>query len=148
MKNGYQRLAVSIHAALFAMVLANASQAQSARLPSVAAAPSSLLAIDQNRAQIVTRLVDDFSGNIAEIQKSAPEFGLTTESLRAQLQGLRADQLLAASLSNNLSGVLEVIKRAATVTSLDQQKTLGDATTDLVYVPLSPCRLFDTRGFA
>ena len=150
MRTRHKSLAVAVHAALFTVAVANLSHAQYTGQPMVNAEPSSLWAVDQNRAQIVARLLGDFSGNIAEIQTRSPELGLTAESLKAQLQGLRADQLFAASLADSLSGVLDIIKRSsnsslAATPVVDQQKTLGDANTDLVYVPLTPCRLFDTR---
>lgn len=68
------------------------------------------------------------------------------------LTGMRADHLLAASLAGSLEGL-----RNALVTSLltarsplnaapMSVKALGDANDDLVYTPVVPCRLADTRS--
>lgn len=111
--------------------------------------PDSLLAVDQNRSQIVSRLVDDFGNNIAEIQAASPWLGLSKDSLTAQLKALRADQLFAASLANNLNGVLAVIDGASALQASaiqEKQKVLGDSNQDLVYVPIRPCRIVDTRA--
>ena len=60
--------------------------------------PSSLLAVDQNREQIVTRILEEFGDAIADMSKAAPEQGVTAVTVRAKLERLRADQLLSASM--------------------------------------------------
>src|SRR5262249_55841390 len=81
------------------------------------------------------------------------DFGaLDKERLRALLTGLRSDQLLAASLTGTLDGLRNVIANAMTsnapiATGLMQPKALGDVADDLVYTPVTPCRILDTRIF-
>ena len=105
------------------------------------ARPDALLMVDQHRDAIVERVV-----------KAWPE-ALTTEQasvLRGTLAGLRADRLLAISISPGLGSLLGVLsgvdKAEAAKGSLAASKALGDAAADLVYTPVTPCRLFDTRS--
>ena len=112
-----------------------------------------LLSVDMNRQEIVGRLMTQWQGDVAAPQR---------ESFKEKLAGLRADRLLAVSLVGSFDGVLQVLygqekaDQAAvarnTLSTLgtnanqrDGQKALGDASIDLVYTPLTPCRLFDTR---
>lgn len=145
MKFQQRHIAFAVQAAVFAA--AAVFQAQAATpLSTRSAAPNTLLAVDQNRDQIIARVVDDFADAIAELHASAPELNISRESIKRSLYGLRADQLFAATLSNNLRGVLEVIAAgAAPSTTIDHSKALGDINRDLVYTPVVPCRLFDTR---
>ena len=122
-----------------ALVLAHASCALAAD-----AAPSPLLAVDRNRATVVERIVGEWGDALA-----TSNAGMGREQLRAMLDGLRADHLLAASLAGSLSGLRDVLSNAlvsaAPVSRAVQEKALGDATQDLLYTPITPCRLFDTR---
>ncbi|TMH32299.1 MAG: hypothetical protein E6H66_14320 [Betaproteobacteria bacterium] len=67
------------------------------------------------------------------------------------LEKLRADQLLAASVAGSLSGLRDVLSNAADIQYNDTSpsrisiKALGDTTQDLVYTPIVPCRILDTR---
>lgn len=109
-------------------------------------APNALLSIDQNRATIVDRIVADWSDAFAKSNA-----GIDPAQLRTLLQGMRADYLLAASLAGTLDGLRDVIASslanqetgAAKPTS---PKSLGDAADDVVYTPVTPCRLVETRG--
>jgi hypothetical protein len=70
--------------------------------------------------------------------------------LHAMLMGLRADHLLAASLAGSLSGLRDVLANSLSSTTAVKSSrlhamALGDTSDDLVYTPVSPCRLFDTR---
>jgi len=103
--------------------------------------PDALLMVDQHREAIVERVI-----------KAWPE-ALTVEQasvLRGTLVGLRADRLLAISISPGLESLLGVLngvdKAVAAKGSLAASKALGDAAADLVYTPVTPCRLFDTRA--
>ncbi len=111
------------------------------------AAPSPLLAIDQNRATVVERIV----GRVGRCAGA----GRMRESMRSScatmLRAMRADQLLAASLAGSLEGLRNVIatslvSEAEVKPSLLHAKALGDANQDVVYVPVTPCRLVETRG--
>jgi hypothetical protein len=133
--------------ALTAMVAAGvglASGVAAAREPGRASA-SALLAVDQNRATVIERIVAQWGEPLA--QSSA---ALGAEPLRAMLEGLRADHLLAASLAGTLDGLRNALATAATSTAavrdnLVRAKALGDPSNDLVYTPINPCRIVDTR---
>lgn len=98
-----------------------------------------LLAIDRNRAAVIEHVISQFKGNFAAGQEDV---------VRETLRSLRADHLLAASLAPNLDGLLAAITSADTGVggSKVSTKNLGDSSVDLVYTPVTPCRLFDTRG--
>ena len=71
------------------------------------------------------------------------------EVVRETLKSLRADHLLAASLAPTLDGLLATIKAADNGIEAKSEiapKNLGDPAADLVYTPVTPCRLFDTRA--
>ena len=102
-----------------------------------------LLAIDQNRASVVEHVVATWGASLAT--SSRP---VSIDELRAHLLSLRADRLLAASLAGSEDGVRAVAGLAATAakpTSVST-KALGDVAADVVYTPVTPCRLVDTRG--
>lgn len=107
-------------------------------------APSPLLAIDQNRRTVIDRIVGDWGD--ALVQANA---GVDKAQLRVMLAAMRADQLLAASLAGSLEGLRNILASALVATSAVnpalQAKVLGDTAADLVYTPVQPCRLFDTR---
>jgi hypothetical protein len=100
-----------------------------------------LAAIDLHRNAIISDIVKGF-----EAQAGAEG----AAKLKARLEGLRADGLLAASLASSRESLDLVLAGAASpqsaaVTQI-RQKSLGDASRDLLYTPLTPCRLVDTRG--
>ncbi|HLX30408.1 MAG TPA: hypothetical protein VKV24_18165 [Casimicrobiaceae bacterium] len=102
-----------------------------------------LLAIDQHRSIVVERIVDTWGARLA--QSSAL---VSIDELRSRLMALRADRLLAATLAGTLDGVREVlgVADAGTRPGLQQTKALGDSSIDVVYTPVTPCRLVETRG--
>ena len=104
-----------------------------------------LLAIDQNRVTVVDRIVREWGESL-----TWSNAGINNVQLREMLMGLRADHLLAASLAGNLDGLRNVLANALTSTaqvtaSLLQAKALGDVGDDLVYTPVTPCRVVDSR---
>ena len=104
------------------------------------AAASALLAVDANRASLVDRIVSAWSLDLANRNT-----GIDAETLHTMLMGLRADDLLAASLAGSLEGLRQVLERAM-VDRSPQPKALGDPDKDVVYTPVIPCRLVETRG--
>ena len=107
-------------------------------------APDALLAIDHQRASVVERVVAQWGSTLA---KSSDYVSI--DDLRARLMSLRADQLFAATLAGTEDGLREVIGFAgakASPTPTTRTKVLGDTTSDVVYTPVTPCRLVDTRG--
>src|SRR6185312_16269633 len=72
------------------------------------------------------------------------------DSLRHTLEGMRADQLLAASLANSLSGFYETLDNGLASTtkakSIGVVKALDETSGGLVYTPVTPCRLVETRA--
>jgi hypothetical protein len=107
--------------------------------------PDALLQIDLNRAAVVERIVEGWKGEIPAAQLT---------SFRNKLNALRADHLLAANLSGSFDGVLEIVSRHETSLQTpraisfdsDRSKAVGDPLQDLVYTPVTPCRLFDSRA--
>ena len=107
--------------------------------------PDTLLAVDTNRTTVIDGIVATWG---AQLEQSA--VGLTSAELRTMLQGLRADKLLAASLAGTLSGLRDVLSNALSgpvgeTSHLAQTKALGDTSNNLVYTPVAPCRLVETR---
>src|SRR5438094_114956 len=110
-------------------------------------APSALLTIDQNRATVVERIVGEWADRLA-----MSNAGISPAQLRQILSGLRSDHLLAASLAGSAEGLRDVVSAAlvrsdaAVSPTLMHTKSLGDTTDDLVYTPVVPCRIVDTRS--
>jgi len=103
----------------------------------------SLLAVDSNRTTVIDSIVGAWS-------KDLEKLGVASSDLRATLYTMRADQLLAASLAGSASGLLDVLDKALPVTKAapakgGMTKALGEATQDVVYTPVTPCRLVETR---
>ena len=105
--------------------------------------PDPLLAIDQNRSVVIERIVESFRPAFAPGQEA---------TVRQALGSLRADHLLAASLAPSVDGLLAVLKSAdsasAVVLAKPVGKVLGDIAADVVYTPVTPCRIVDTRSGA
>jgi hypothetical protein len=112
-------------------------------------APSALLTIDQNRATVIERVVGEWGDRLASSNAAIP-----SAQLRQILSGLRSDHLLAASLAGSVEGLRDVVSAALVRTdavvsrTLMHTKSLGDTTDDLVYTPVVPCRIVDTRSGA
>jgi Chaperone of endosialidase len=108
--------------------------------------PSALLTIDQNRATVIERVVGEWGNRLA-----SSNAGISGAQLRQILSGLRSDHLLAASLAGSVEGLRDVVSGALVRTdvavsrTLIHTKSLGDTTDDLVYTPVVPCRIVDTR---
>ena len=105
---------------------------------------NALLAIDQHRATVIDRIVSLWGNSLA------PEGAvLDVAQLRTTLAALRADDLLAASLAGTTEGVRDVLTIAHVSSSNDgraRTKALGETADDVVYTPVTPCRLVETRG--
>ena len=119
--------------------------------------PDPLLSIDMNRANIVSGLAARWQGDTANGKRA---------NFKAELAGLRADQLLTISRMDSFEDIADLLDGQATGTqtrgalsTLSATQTggkapgeastslaLGDPSTDLAYTPLTPCRLFDTRS--
>lgn len=62
---------------------------------------------------------------------------------------LRADRMFAASLAGTEDGLREVTGFSAPAplhAPVARLKALGDTAADVVYTPVTPCRLVETRG--
>src|SRR6266536_6506332 len=109
--------------------------------------PNALLTIDQNRPTVVERIVGEWGERL-----TASNAGISSAQLREILSGLRADHLLAASLAGSMEGLRDVVSGAlvhtdaAVSSALMHTKSLGDTGDDLVYTPVVPCRILDTRN--
>lgn len=112
-----------------------------------------LLGIDSNRSAVIDGIVAKWG---EELEKA----GVSVAGFRATLEGLRADQLLTARLAGSLSGLYDVLDgaihgtmpafqtRGVPTRALDSntEKALGSNTDDVVYTPVTPCRLVETRN--
>lgn len=103
------------------------------------AIPDSLLSVDMNRSEVIDRITANWD---AELQK-AKRAGFAT-----QLNALLADELLSVSLAGSFEGVLKIMQVAQrwAGASVDRAKAVGETTRDLVYTPIVPKRLLDSRG--
>ncbi len=98
-----------------------------------------------NRTILVEGIMNTWSKEITVTERA---------SIIAHLNGLRADDLLAASVAGSFDGVLKVVARgqkfnaeaASMQVTRDQSKALGDLVIDTAYTPITPKRLLDTRG--
>ena len=130
-----------------AIAIALAGWSSAASSAPAAIKPDGLLAVDLNRSTIIDGVVSTWG---AQLENSGT--GLNSEQLRSMLEKLRADQLLAASVAKSLSGLRDVLATAADVQYSEPTshrvsiEALGDSTQDLVYTPVIPCRILDTRN--
>lgn len=129
----------SPHFALLAAAMALSTAAASAEAD---VRPDSMLAVDTHRQAIVEKTIAAWPGGVS---------GEQAEALRRTLWALRADRLLAASLTPGMPGLLDVTAAAdrndeAAASHRASTKALGDFGADLTYTPLTPCRIADTRN--
>ena len=129
-------------------VLAPLAVALSALLlaPQVLADPSSpLFVVEQQRSALVTRLAKQWSGDFAVLPGDRR---LTHEQLSSVLFALRADRLFAVTLAGDAEAIEAVLGEAKRDVAQPRvaAKALGDATADLTYTPINPCRILDTRA--
>lgn len=137
-------IAASAESAVTGSVIAAPAEKAVAGSPSVV--PSVLLTVDQNRTTVVNRIVTQWGDALV-----ASGAGVSKRQLEEMLTSLRADQLLVASLAGNLDGLRAVIDGAVSANAgrqakLIATKAIGASGADLVYTPVTPCRLFDTRA--
>jgi hypothetical protein len=135
-------------AAAFAVAIAiNAAMPRSALADNIegVAVPSPLLAIDQNRQSIVDGIVEQWRPGFRHAFGAAA--AEREADLREALMKLRADRLLSASLAGTEEGLARILSLPADDSVRRAPlKSLGDAGQDLTYVPVTPCRLVETRG--
>lgn len=136
MKAGLRaRIAAPSFAASALAVLSVAAAAQDV-------APTDLLlTVERSREAIVERIV--------EVQQPGLAQG-AADALRARLWSARADRLLGASFARTakeLDGALGDAQDLS-LAARTHAKAIGDATADLVYTPVTPCRIVDTRATA
>ena len=114
-------------------------------VPQIPAEPTApLFVVEQQRSALVSRLAKQWSDAFATLPK---ERRLDHEQLSNALFALRADRLFAVTLAGDaeaVEAVLSETKREA-VRPRAAAKALGDATADLTYTPINPCRILDTR---
>jgi hypothetical protein len=118
--------------------------------------PSALQAVDQNRASIIDTLVNHWASELSAGSDKKAAAAQIAE-LRESLSSLRADQLMAASHARTLIGLRHIFGAADAAQASEKakqaekhqsgaQKTLGSSLGDLVYTPIPPCKLVDTRS--
>ena len=115
-------------------------------VPPLQAEPTApLFVIEQQRAALVARLSRQWLEAFAALPAPRQR---TQEQLASALWALRADRLFAVSLAGEVEDVEVVLAQASRQPSAQvaSVKTLGDLNADLVYTPLNPCRILDTRN--
>ena len=134
-----------------AIVIAHPLTARADAAEGVNLVPSSLLAVEQNRRAIVEGVIDRWRESLK--QTFGADSPQKESELREILMGLRSDLLLSASLAGSIEGLVTgmrdagetirdgVVDKKAPVTD----KALGNTTQDVVFTPLTPCRIADTR---
>jgi hypothetical protein len=133
--------------------------------------PDALLQIDLNRSSVVDKIVESWKNEIPAAQIGA--FRSKLSALRADqllaanvsgsfdsvLEIVHSHSASAATTpalgsaqsfyatQSELKNTLPAAQSAAfaNINSADAGKALGDPNADLVYTPITPCRLFDTR---
>ena len=116
---------------------------------SQAGAPDALLAMDRNRIEVIEQILARFADELKLSAVKATALPVPSrDELKGWLEQLRADRLLAASLVGSLDGVLSIAQgqQVASSATLDRSKATGEPTRDLVYTPINPGRMIDTRG--
>src|SRR5262245_36181219 len=144
-----KRLCASFAAAV---ILAFAAPVLADQSTSVDVVPSPLLAVEQNRHAIVDGVLARWRDSLTKAYGSqAPQ---REAELRSVLLGLRSDQLLSISLAGTTEGVAVALREPASAIRdgvvearpvRSNEKALGDTNSDVVFTPLTPCRILDTR---
>lgn len=102
------------------------------------------------RAELSDALVQQWAGHASR------EFKITSESWAAEMapafRAASMDELRQAAKTMDFDGMNRVLLGGTTPAGADGSdieamapKALGDSATDLVFVPISPCRILDTR---
>lgn len=82
--------------------------------------------------------------------KQAASLGYSDNAWRYELVNnlMRADDVSSAAIesSADLAAAMRAASSAAAAASVAQPKVLGDGSDDLVYTPITPCRIVDTRN--
>jgi hypothetical protein len=105
-----------------------------------------LLIVEQHRASIVQAVVERWT---TAAPHAVAARWRDPGAMSDELSTLRADRLLAASLAGDFASI-----RALLAASHDERpatgkaplKSLGDTRDDLVFTPVTPCRIVDTRN--
>jgi len=114
--------------------------------PQIQAEPTApLFVVEQQRSALVTRLAKQWSDAFAVLPK---ERRITHEQLSSALWALRADRLFAVTLAGEVEAIEAVLDEGRQDARKPRvaPKALGDATADLTYTPINPCRILDTRS--
>ena len=103
-----------------------------------------LFVVEQQRSSLVSRLAKQWSDAFALLPK---ERRLDHEQLSSALFALRADRLFAVTLAGDAEAIEAVLGEAQREAAKPPVagKALGDPLADLTYMPLTPCRIADTR---
>ena len=131
-------------------VVAVVTPADRAGAVDITSVQSPWLAIDRNRDSIVTSIVARWQ-DTAALRRGHPD-ALAPEQLREALSKLRADHLFSASLAGTYPALVAILTDAGALTaSISPVKTpskAGNPAPELVYTPITPCRIVDSRTAA
>lgn len=99
-----------------------------------------------HRGQLVYDIVRKWGVHVQETYGMSPT--QWAEEMAPLFAGSELNQLQAAANARSFEGMNDALlgKEAASTSSLTvSPASIGETTTDLVYTPVPPCRLFDTR---
>ena len=119
--------------------------------PSSASRAQELAGVDAHRSQVIREVIDRWRSEFRPFDPSQNTGG-EEEQLTAALQSASAEKLLAASQAQTYEEVLAALNGRWLGPSViplapgQIQNALGDTGADLVFTPITPCRIIDTRS--
>ena len=105
------------------------------------AASAAMAGEAEDRAALSRQLLDRWSGHVEEAHKQPG--GQWSQEMAPLLDVVSLDDLRKAAASKNFDDMNNALLGKAGAG--DSTQAFGDPNTDLVYVPIAPCRLLDTR---
>jgi hypothetical protein len=119
--------------------------------PAAAARQEALASVAQNRETVIQETVDRWR---SQLPSAVPSQNIQDEgaALRAALERAPVDRLLAASQAQTYEELADLLRdgwEGASVVPLEpgqSPNTLGSTSGDLVFTPVTPCRIIDTRS--
>ncbi len=146
------RMLGSVAAALLLFVAASArAQSTAATVdPAVAAQQEALSTVQATRAAVISEIVDRWRSNFPPAVR-AQNIGDGAAEAAARLQSASPELLLAASRAQSFDELTGLLRSGQpTVMPLEPGQpipnALGSTTGDLVFTPVTPCRIIDTRS--
>jgi hypothetical protein len=97
----------------------------------------------EKRADIASRIVAKWGSHVQETYKVSPE--AWSGQISPFFKAASMATLQRALSAKNFNEMNNALSQNGAKGGISNSKALGEAATDLVYVPITPCRIFDTR---